>query len=534
VRFPTSRVGASSIFVLMLGLITASAQQANNIHKHDLYRMELATGQVIRNTFLGTNLGGASTLGERQSRRSVLVGAADFDHNGVADVLHFDASAGTLQIKFYGGQYGSSQLTSTFLVTPGAGWTPRAVADFNQDGHPDVVFVNDRSGDLLVHFYGGPQGITLLDTHAIRTESSAEWKVVGAADVNRDGSPDLILQNSSTREVMVSYLSKGSVTGTAVFGGSGVKGWTAVGMKDVNADGHADVIYTNDGTGQVLVSYYGGDKGLTFLSSDYLDSTSTPGWATVVPSVESEAMVSSGGPGSLTSATTTTASTYSTTSTGSTTVLLYAGAGTTSGDVSAVKSLLGSLGLSYTAISASQLNAMSVNQLMSHKLFLMPGGNAVAIGQYLTKTATSNVRQAISNGMHYLGLCAGGFFAGKSTYNRLQMTGVIYKFYSAYYKGISKAAVLITLPGGTKYDVYWQNGPQLSGWGYVVAKYPDGTAAITEGKYGSGFAILTGLHPEAPASWRYGMSFSTPLSVDLAYAGTLVKAALAGTYLPHY
>jgi glutamine amidotransferase-like uncharacterized protein len=74
----------------------------------------------------------------------------------------------------------------------------------------------------------------------------------------------------------------------------------------------------------------------------------------------------------------------------------------------------------------------------------------------------------------------------------------------------------------------------LSGWGNVVAKYPDGTAAITEGRYGSGWAILCGVHPEAPASWRYGMNFTTPVGVDLAYAGTLVKAALSGSALPHY
>jgi hypothetical protein len=436
-----------------------------------------------------------------------------------------------LELRFFGGEYQSKHLNSTFLVTPGAGWTPRAIADFNSDGQPDVVFVNDRSGQADIYLYGGPQGTTLLSIQTIKAELPAGWNVVGAADVNLDGSPDLILQNASSRQVMVAYLKDAAISGTALFGGSGLKGWSAVGMKDVNRDGRPDLIYSNDHTGQVMVSYYGGVRGLTFLSSAYLDSTASPGWNTVVPApLPSEAMVSSGGPGALNTASSTSSSTYGSSSS----VLLYAGSGTSSGDVSAVKSLLGSLGLAYTTLSASQLNSMSVSQLTAHKLFIMPGGNAVTIGQYLTKTATSNVRQAISNGMHYLGLCAGGFFAGKSTYNRLQMTGVIYNFFSAYYHGISKEAVNIKLSSGTTYDVYWQYGPQLSGWGYVVAKYPDGTAAITEGKYGSGFAILSGVHPEAPASWRYGMNFTTPLSVDLAYAGTLVKSALAGTFLPHY
>jgi hypothetical protein len=42
------------------------------------------------------------------------------------------------------------------------------------------------------------------------------------------------------------------------------------------------------------------------------------------------------------------------------------------------------------------------------------------------------------------------------------------------------------------------------------------------------------VHPEAPASWRYGMTFTTPVDVDLAYAQTLVKSAFNRTMLPHY
>jgi glutamine amidotransferase-like uncharacterized protein len=83
-------------------------------------------------------------------------------------------------------------------------------------------------------------------------------------------------------------------------------------------------------------------------------------------------------------------------------------------------------------------------------------------------------------------------------------------------------------------DIYWQNGPALSGWGKVVGKYPNGQPAITEGYWGKGFVILSGVHPEAPASWRTGMQFDTPVDVDLAYARTLVRAAMNRTMLPHF
>jgi hypothetical protein len=46
--------------------------------------------------------------------------------------------------------------------------------------------------------------------------------------------------------------------------------------------------------------------------------------------------------------------------------------------------------------------------------------------------------------------------------------------------------------------------------------------------------IFTGVHLEAPESWRESMVFNTPVSVDLAYAGTVFQAALNAAPLPHF
>jgi len=46
--------------------------------------------------------------------------------------------------------------------------------------------------------------------------------------------------------------------------------------------------------------------------------------------------------------------------------------------------------------------------------------------------------------------------------------------------------------------------------------------------------ILSGIHPEAPESWRRGLTFTTPASVDNAYAATLISAALNWIRLKHY
>jgi hypothetical protein len=217
-------------------------------------------------------------------------------------------------------------------------------------------------------------------------------------------------------------------------------------------------------------------------------------------------------------------------------VLLFNGTGTSASDVAAVEAILSAKDLNYSTANSSQLNAMTEVQLNAYKLLIVPGGDSITIGDNLKSSTTTNIHNAVINGgLHYLGICAGGFFGGYSIYNGLNLTsGVWFNFYADHFEGIDKEAVEISSPGSSRLDQYWQEGPELSGWGSIVGKYPDGTPAVVEGKSGSGWVILSGIHPEAPSSWREGMNFTTSVSVDNAYAGTLVTAALNGTSLSHY
>src|SRR5258708_3837389 len=216
-------------------------------------------------------------------------------------------------------------------------------------------------------------------------------------------------------------------------------------------------------------------------------------------------------------------------------ILLFDGTGGSRGDVAAVERVLKSNHLNYSTVNSSQLNEMNELQFRAYRLLIVPGGNFVDIGNSLTSTTTANIRNAVQNGLNYLGICAGAFFAGNSPYNGLNLTsGVKFGFYSAENQGIRKAAVAIAGAGTPTLDQYWEDGPQFTGWGAVAGKYPDGTPAIVEGAFGSGWVILTGVHPEAPASWRRGMTFTTPASVDNAHAGTLIRAALNRASLSHY
>ena len=218
-------------------------------------------------------------------------------------------------------------------------------------------------------------------------------------------------------------------------------------------------------------------------------------------------------------------------------ILLFNGTGASPDDVAAVEAVLKNNHLSYSTAKSSRLNHMDQFQIRQYRLLIVPGGNFVEIGNSLTPGATGNIRKAVKDGLNYLGICGGGFFAGKydPPYNGLNLTsGVRFGFYAAESRGVRKAGVSIGVAGAPTLDQYWEDGPEFTGWGAVIGKYPDGTPAIVEGTFGNGWVILSGVHPEAPASWRHGLTFNTPSSVDNAYAGTLIRAALNRTPLSHW
>lgn len=243
---------------------------------------------------------------------------------------------------------------------------------------------------------------------------------------------------------------------------------------------------------------------------------------------------------------------------GPATILLFTGSGASSNDVAAIEAILDSSHLSYSTVNSFQLNWMKESQISRYRLLIVPGGNFVQMGKSLSASTTASVRNAVKGGLNYLGICAGGFLAGSfpAPYNSFNLTsGVQFPFYfpdknaspsgqeSNLYgldpkvgteQGTRKTVVRITTPEGPALDQYWESGPQFTGWGEVVGKYPDGTPAIVEGSVGRGWVILSGVHPEAPANWRQGIAFNTPVSDDTEYARTLILAALNRTTLPHY
>jgi glutamine amidotransferase-like uncharacterized protein len=209
------------------------------------------------------------------------------------------------------------------------------------------------------------------------------------------------------------------------------------------------------------------------------------------------------------------------------TILLFTGTGSSPNDVKAIETILRDHGHAYATADAGELNAMSAQQLAAHRLLIVPGGNYVDMGNALTEDAAARVRDAVHNGLNYLGICAGALLAGDAPTRSFNLTdGVHFDFYDAVNQNIHKTVLPVALADGATLEMNWEDGPQLAGWGEPVAHYPDGTPAVAQGAAGQGWVVLCGVHPEAPESWREGMKFTSPASDAQEYAAQLIDAAL--------
>lgn len=214
-------------------------------------------------------------------------------------------------------------------------------------------------------------------------------------------------------------------------------------------------------------------------------------------------------------------------------ILLFAGAGTSRNDVAEIENILRAEHLRYATADSRQFNNLSPEALGAYQLLIVPGGNFIDIGNSLTPEACARVRdRVVHGGLRYLGICAGAILAGHNAgYNSFDIaTGVHFPFYAASAQGLRKTVAPVTIAGETAGPIeqYWEDGPQLTGWGTAAGKYPDGTPAIAEGPAGKGWMLLTGVHPEAPESWRRGMGFQQPVEVSRGLAVRLIHAAFTG------
>jgi hypothetical protein len=207
----------------------------------------------------------------------------DFNLAGHTDLLWQNTSAGLVYIWYLGGAQGDVYQSSAGMAAP-AGWNLVGAADLNLDGYPDLIWQNATTGQALVWYMGGAGGNVYQSFGWLNSGDLPGWTLVAAVDLNGDGHPDLIWRNNSTGQVAAWYMGGAGGNIYQSFGwlnSGNLSGWTLVGVADFNGDGHPDLMWQSNTTGQVAVWYMGGAQGNVYQSFGWLNSGNLSGWTVV-------------------------------------------------------------------------------------------------------------------------------------------------------------------------------------------------------------------------------------------------------------
>jgi hypothetical protein len=249
--------------------------------RRDLLWHHEASGQVTVHFYRGGALRGWQWLRPAGAAVWRLVGAADFNGDGTPDLIWQDQDNGRVVVHYYNGRVFSGW--DWLVPDPRPGMRVVAVADWDTDGHPDLIWEDSNTGRLEVEYRGGPRGTRRLKSATVRAGGIVGWRLAGVADFDGNGTCDLVWENQITRQVTVHYYNGTEMTGWRWLNISGMRGWRLAGVGDLNGDGQPDLIWRNETTDQLTVHYYGGSNGDRLEAWLRLQTGAIQGWRLVVP-----------------------------------------------------------------------------------------------------------------------------------------------------------------------------------------------------------------------------------------------------------
>ncbi len=181
----------------------------------------------------------------------IMEARADFNHDGVIDALARSRSPiDRTEIWIMGGANSEKLLARIPLTSPGASWYVHATGDFNRDGSIDLVWRNYSTGDNFIWYMTGADGATYVSSSAL-FNAGPSWRLSGAGDFDQDGTPDLVWLDGSWAggSGMFAIWKMGGADGSSFVSGQGFQqglvGWIIDGVADVDNDGDPDIQWHN-------------------------------------------------------------------------------------------------------------------------------------------------------------------------------------------------------------------------------------------------------------------------------------------------
>ena len=231
----------------------------------------------------GTGLTAKADFGVPISDTWTLGGMGDLNGDGYTDLLWQKSANSPLNPGNVNAWLMNGTATPTYVniyhTTP-VGWNLVGVADTNNDGSPDMIWQappDANTGAQRVKSIHLRNGVLTGDGSLLVT-LPAGWRVAGTADMDGDGWPDIIAQNTTTGAVRVWYIRNELWTGATDELAPGQSGWHLASIQDLDGDSNPDLIWqTNWGTSTGNVIWWQMDDIVGYTGTQYTISTWSAG-----------------------------------------------------------------------------------------------------------------------------------------------------------------------------------------------------------------------------------------------------------------
>jgi hypothetical protein len=180
------------------------------------------------------------------------IGPLNPDTDGANDLLWRDVRTGDLRFWLMDANYHPVE-KGRIDNKMDALWNLVSVTDMNADGVADLVWQHAQTGEVLWSTLN-----KLVITDELRLDMTGIDKgtrVAAVADLDGDGSPDIVWQSTTDGTLSYSLLRDGKRVSDGRFAQVPDKGWNVVGAGDLDSDGGTDLMLQDSATGQLQVWY---------------------------------------------------------------------------------------------------------------------------------------------------------------------------------------------------------------------------------------------------------------------------------------
>ena len=158
-------------------------------------------------------------------------------------------------------------------------WEVRAAGDMNRDGQVDLLWRHRVSGEIRIwHMIANAR----WESVTVATVADVNWEIVGLADMNGDGTLDFVWRHATTGKIAAWFMLDAVFQAAAAMLPSELtdNNWKIVGVADMNMDGKPDLVWQNIATGGLGVWFM---NGVVMMHGSRLNppSVSDPNWRIV-------------------------------------------------------------------------------------------------------------------------------------------------------------------------------------------------------------------------------------------------------------